>query len=337
MTRIDFTPEPFMPHPLMQNAHLQTVLGSWFRRKEGITYRRVRLDTPDDDFLDIDFAESRGHSWEQLGNNAPILLLMHGLEGNARKGYASEMYNAAARVGYRPVGINYRSCSGEMNQQPRFYHMGATDDIAFVHHWLETHYPDVPIIMVGISLGANMMLKYLGENNNSISQRVKAAVAISPPFIATNEQPLNDTRAGRIYGHFLLRTLQAKTRLKADIIHATQADPYRALKAKTLRQFDEAITAPLHGFVDAQDYYAKSHSVNFISDICVPTLLIRAMDDPFFNRDIPMGKITANSCLYSAFPEHGGHVGFVEGLPFANYGNWAQRQTIRFFQTMLTH
>ncbi|MDQ7037525.1 MAG: hypothetical protein Q9P01_22590 [Anaerolineae bacterium] len=107
MTRIDFTPQPFIPHPLMRNAHMQTVLASWFRHNKGITYRRVRLDTPDDDFLDIDFAEVQDYSWAQLGDTAPIMLLMHGLEGNARKGYAAEMYNAAARIGYRPVGINY--------------------------------------------------------------------------------------------------------------------------------------------------------------------------------------------------------------------------------------
>ena len=337
MSRVIFTPEPFVPHPLLRNPHLQTVIGSRYRQDKGVEYRRVRLDTPDEDFLDIDFGEVEGHSWAQLGDDAPILLLLHGLEGTARKGYAGELYIAAAKAGYRPVGVNFRSCSGEMNCQPRFYHMGATDDIAFVHEWLEAQYPDVPMMMIGISLGANVMLKYLGENSQSLSPRVQAAVAISPPFIATNKQPLNEDRIGRIYGRYLLKKLQMKTRLKAELIGQTKADPYRALKAKTLLEFDEAITAPLHGFKDAHDYYAKSHSVNFIGDICVPTLLIRALDDPFFNRDIPMDKIGANDCLYPAFTEYGGHVGFLEGLPFVNYSNWALRQSMRFFQTVLGH
>jgi hypothetical protein len=337
MTRIVFTPEPFMPHPLMRNPHLQTIIGSRTHLDKGITYRRVRLDTPDNDFIDMDFADADGYSWEQLGDAAPILLLLHGLEGCARKGYAGELYNAAIKAGYRPVGMNFRSCSGEMNCQPRFYHMGETEDVGFVHQWLEAHYLNVPIIIAGVSLGANVMLKYLGENSLSMSPRVKAAVAISPPFIATNKQPLNENRIGRIYGRYLLRKLQTKTRLKAHLIHRTDADPYRALQAKTLREFDEAITAPLHGFVDAQDYYAKSHSINFIGEICVPTLLIRALDDPFFNRDIPMDKINTNDCLYPAFTEYGGHVGFMEGLPYLNYSNWAQRQSIRFFETVLAH
>jgi uncharacterized protein len=336
MSRIDFTPEPFIPHPMMRNGHIQTLLGTWFRHDNGVVYRRVRLDTPDDDFIDVDFADVAGYTWEQLGDNAPILFLLHGLEGDARKGYAGELYHAAAHAGYRPVGINFRSCSGEMNRQPRFYHMGATDDIAFVHDWLEARYPDAPIVLVGISLGANMLLKYLGENGASMSKRVKAAVAISPPFIATKSQPLNDNRIGRVYGRYLLKRLQTKTRQKAHMLQSTKADPVRALQARTLREFDEAITAPLHGFNDAHDYYAKSHSINFISEIRVPTLLIRAWDDPFFNRDIPTDVISANACLHMAFTEHGGHVGFVEGLPFFQYTNWAQRQTLRFFEAVFS-
>jgi hypothetical protein len=336
MPRIEFIADPFEPHPLMRNKHLQTVLGSWLRQEKNITYRRVRIETSDDDFLDIDFADVAGYSWEQLGDKAPIFLLFHGLEGDARRGYANDLYDAVATAGYRPVGLNFRSCSGVMNRQPRFYHMGATDDIAVVHKWLESQFPNVPFVMAGISLGANMLLKYLGENGENMRNRVQAAVAISPPIIATQEQPLNDTPIGRMYGRYLLRKLQEKIRLKADTLQNTKADTNKALKAKILREFDEAIIAPLHGFENAHDYYNKCHSVNFLSGIRVPTLLIRAMDDPFFTRNIPHDIIAENDCLYPVFPEHGGHVGFMEGLPFVNFTGWVQRQVIRFFKTLET-
>lgn len=335
MQRLDFTPEHFEPHPLFRNSHVQTLAGEYFRPKKGIVFRRLRLDTPDGDFVDLDFPEIPNYTWDDLGADAPILYFLHGLEGDARRGYAQDLYKASAKAGFRCVGLNYRSCSGEMNRNPRFYHMGATDDVGFVHQWLLEQFPDAPMVMVGVSLGGNMLLKYLGECGESLPERVKAGAAISPPFVATGHQPLSDEFLGRLYGRYLLRKLQGKVRQKAWQLRETAADPYRALKATTLRDFDDAITAPLHGFKDAHDYYAQSNSVNFVEHIRRPTLLIRAQDDPFFNADIPHEKITANPYLYHAFPAHGGHVGFIEGTSPTNYQNWAQRQVLRFFELIL--
>lgn len=335
--KINFQAEPFKPHPLFRNAHIQTLSGEYFRKlSQEPPFRRVRLDTPDDDFIDIDFAEVEGYSWADLGDDAPILYFLHGLEGDARRGYAIDLYKDAAQAGFRCVGINYRSCSGEMNKQPHFYHMGATEDVAFVLDWLLNEFPDAPIFIVGVSLGANMLLKYFGERGTDLSERVSAGAAISPPFIATGAQKISDDRFGKLYGGHLLGKLQAKVRLKADTLYAeTSADPYGALIAKTLRDFDEAITAPLHGFKDAQDYYAQSNSINFISDIQRPTLIIRAEDDPFFNQDIPYQLLEEHPCLYPAITAHGGHVGFMEGTTPLNYRNWAQRQVLRFFEAVL--
>jgi uncharacterized protein len=298
-------------------------------------FRRVRLDTPDGDFVDLDFPAIPGYTWDDLGKDAPILYFLHGLEGDARRGYAQDLYKASAKAGFRCVGLNYRSCSGEMNRHPCFYHMGATEDVGFVHQWLLEQYPDVPMLMVGVSLGGNILLKYFGECGESLPERVMAGAAISPPFVATGTQPLSDDRLARLYGRHLLRRLQSKVRQKAWMLRETVADPYRALTATTLREFDNAITAPLHGFKDADDYYAQSNSVRFIEHIRRPTLIIRAKDDPFFNADIPYEKIDANPYLYSAFPQHGGHVGFLEGTTPFNYQNWAQRQVLRFFELVL--
>lgn len=333
MQILNFQAEPFKPHPLMKNANIQTLSGEYFRKlSPHPPFRRVRLTTPDDDFIDVDFADVEGYSWQDLGDSAPILYFLHGLEGDARRGYAVDLYHSAAKAGFRCVSINYRSCSGEMNRQARFYHMGATEDVDFVLQYLLDTFPNAPIVMVGVSLGANMLLKYFGECGESLSERILAGVAISPPFVATGTQKISDDRIGRLYGGHLLSKLQVKVRLKADDLYQTKADPYRALKASTLREFDDAITAPLHGFDDAHDYYNRSNSINFLPTIQRPTLLLRAEDDPFFNHDIPHDLIAENPYLYPAFTEHGGHVGFIEGYTPFNYDNWAQRQALRFFE-----
>jgi predicted alpha/beta-fold hydrolase len=335
INRLPFSAETFEPHLLFRNSHVQTLAGEYFRPKKGLEFRRVRLDTPDGDFVDLDFPEISNYTWKDLGEKAPILYFLHGLEGDARRGYAQDLYKGAAKAGFRAVGLNYRSCSGEMNRNPRFYHMGATDDVGFVHQWLLKEFPDAPMVMVGVSLGGNILLKYLGECGDALPERVVAGAAISPPFVATGHQPLSDEALGRIYGRHLLKRLQAKVRQKAEMLRETKAKPDAALAAKTLRDFDNAITAPLHGFKDASDYYAQSNSINFVADIRRPTLVIRSKDDPFFNADIPYEKIDANPYLYSAFPEYGGHVGFIEGTTPFNYQNWAQRQVLRFFEMIL--
>lgn len=336
MQSIHFQAEAFSPHPLLKNANVQTLAGEYFRKlSPQPSFRRVRLDTPDGDFLDIDFVDIEGYSWAELGEKAPIIYFLHGLEGDAQRGYAVDLYKEAARAGFRCVGINYRSCSGEMNRTPRLYHMGATEDIGFVLNYLLELFPDVPVMMVGVSLGGNILLKYFGECGESLPERIIAGTAISPPFVATGLQKISDDRIGKLYGGHLLKKLQEKVRLKADMLYQTNADPYRALKAKTLREFDDAITAPLHGFNGAQDYYGQCNSINFLASIQRPTLLLRAEDDPFFNQDIPHDVIAQNDCLIPQFTKHGGHVGFLEGTSPFNYSNWAQRQTLRFFEAVL--
>jgi hypothetical protein len=259
--------------------------------------------------------------------------LLHGLEGCARSGYAYATYRLAARAGLRPVGMNYRSCSGEMNRTARFYHMGATGDVQQVVRWLREQFgTEVPLLLIGFSLGGNMLLKYLGEGGATRRDEVTAAASISPPFVATGKQRITHG-TGALYGRYLLRKLKKKVRLKATTLRDTPADIHGALAARTLRDFDEAITAPLHGFRDADDYYATSNSIRFLSDIEVPTLVIRAQDDPFFNNDIPHDLFAENECLTGVFPAHGGHVGFIEGHYPVEQREWALRQAVTFLQS----
>jgi hypothetical protein len=315
---------------------VQTLLAKYLRHEHDVSFRRERLTTPDDDFIDLDFADVTGATWSQMREDAPILLLLHGLEGCAQSGYAYATYRLAAQQGMRPVGMNYRSCSGSMNHTARFYHMGATEDVRLVIDWLRDRFGDtVPLCLIGFSLGGNMLLKYLGESSHSAHRQITAAASISPPFVATGRQAIN-YGTGALYGRYLLRKLQKKVRLKADTLQSTQADIHGALHAKTLRDFDEAITAPLHGFRDADDYYATSNSVRFLADIRLPTLAIRAQDDPFFNDDdIPHDLFAENDCLTGLFPAYGGHVGFIDSTQGGDKHEWALNQAIDFLQAHL--
>jgi hypothetical protein len=328
-----FQADPFKPPVHLRNPHVQTLLAKYLRHEQDVSFRRERLTTPDDDFIDLDFADVTGTAWSQMPDDAPILLLLHGLEGCAQSGYAYATYRLAAQHGMRPVGMNYRSCSGAMNHTSRFYHMGATDDVRLVIDWLRDRFgANTPLCLIGFSLGGNMLLKYLGESSHSTQQQITAAVSVSPPFVATGRQAIN-SGTGALYGRYLLRKLQKKVRLKAHTLQGTRADIYGALRAKTLRGFDEAITAPLHGFRDADDYYATSNSVRFLADIRLPALAIRAQDDPFFNNDIPHDLFAENDCLTGLFPAHGGHVGFIESARGGDTHEWALNQAVRFFQT----
>lgn len=331
---IDFTPQPFNPAPYLRNAHIQTVLSTFMRHSGKVSFRRVRIDTPDGDFLDLDFAEVPNYSWAQLGEAAPILLMLHGLDGTARNGYTADMYQLAAAAGIRPVGLNYRSCSGEMNRTPKLYHLGSTEDVAFVHEWLEAQFPNAPIVMCGVSLGGSIILKYLGENGAALQGRLVAACSVSPPFDVRGKQALQQGVA-HLYELYLLHGLNSKVRQKIGILKHTAADPYRSLTATSLTDYDDAIIAPLHGFDSAQDYYEKCSAVNFMADVRVPTFVTRALDDPFFNPDTPFEIIAANPYLMGYFPEHGGHVGFMQGFSRQADNNWAATQSVAFLRSIL--
>lgn len=325
---LPFQLEPFTPARGLQNPHLQSILANGLRPKNGVEFRRQRLETPDDDFVDLDFADIPGTSWAELGDDAPIVLLLHGLEGSARRGYAHETYKQLAQRGIRSIGLNFRSCSGEMNRTAYLYHAGATADVALVMDWLNEQFPSVGKGMIGFSLGANVMLKYLGENGAGLDARVKTAVAISPPFDMVAGSQVFSHGTGKLYARRFLRSLKEKTRAHAPLI-ADKIDIERVLKAQTVEEFDDALTAPLHGFDGVMDYYQQSRSGNFLPGIQVPTLLLRSLDDPFFADDVEWVTKANNANLITGFTKRGGHVGFMEGL--ANRQFWAERQAARFF------
>jgi predicted alpha/beta-fold hydrolase len=325
----NFYLEPFNPSPLWRHPHAQTVLANTLRPTTGVTFHRLRMETPDGDFLDLDFAAVDG---VHLSKTTPLVLLLHGLEGSARSSYAYETYRQLAARGIRAVGLNYRSCSGEMNRTARLYHAGKTDDVDLVVNRLLEHQWGVSLGMVGFSLGANLLLKYLGEKGSNTA--VSAAVAVSPPFDLGRIADTFVQGEARHYGQRFMHDLQKKALLLAQR-DDNAINFQRILAIQNMREFDEAFTAPLHGFRDADEYYALNSSGRFVSDIHTDTLIIRALDDPMFAHDIPHAALARNEHITSALTPHGGHVAFAEGNNPRRFRYWAERQAARYLAAHL--
>ncbi|HSJ15714.1 MAG TPA: hydrolase [Longimicrobiales bacterium] len=321
-----FDPRPFRPARGLRGAHAQTIAGRVLRRAALPPLRRERIELPDGDFVDLDAIAARDE-------NAPLVLLLHGLEGSARRGYAIGAYRELARHGLRAVGMNFRSCSGEPNRGARFYHSGDTGDLRFVVGLLRARCPDVPLGAIGFSLGGNVLLKYLGETGAEAP--FDAAVAVSVPYdLAAGADALDASRIGRLYARLFLRSLIAKADTKAALL-ADRCDLARVRAARSLREFDDAATAPLHGFANAADYYARSSSRGFLERIRIPTLLLHAADDPFLPAAaFPAREIAANPYLRALLTERGGHVGFIEGSVWAPRF-WAEQHAAGFLAGLL--
>ncbi|MGQ0562902.1 MAG: YheT family hydrolase [Gemmatimonadota bacterium] len=321
----EFSAPWWLPSP-----HPQTVAGRFLRPRHTMPLRRERITTPDDDFLDLDFAPP-------VAADAPIVLLLHGLEGSAQRGYAFATYDELAKYGVASVGLNFRSCSGEPNLTARFYHSGETEDIRFVLRELRTRYPRAPIGAIGFSLGGNALLKFLGEEGAAAKELVGAAVAVSVPYdLAAGADHLDETAMGRFYTRIFVKPLVEKMERKRHLLSSV-CDLERARRARSFREFDDAVTAPLHGFASAEDYYTRSSSAQFVPRIRVPTLLLHSEDDPFLPASsIPRAAIAQNQHVTASIQRQGGHVGFIYGTP-ATPRFWAEENAARFLSEHLVN
>ena len=322
-----FRPARWLPGP-----HLQT-LGGRLLRPGRRTWWRERFELPDGDFVDLDFTVNP----EQLAGDhrRPLVLVLHGLEGSARSKYAVETYRALERRGIAGVGLNFRSCSGELNRLPRLYHSGDTGDIGLVVQRLAERFPDRPRGVVGFSLGGNALLKFLGEQGEAVRAHLAAAAAVSVPYDLSAGADFLVRPGGWLYTWFLLRKLKRKVRAKRRRMPPA-VDTSRALAAATFREFDEAATAPLHDFASAEDYYRRSSSGVFVSRIRIPTLLLQSTDDPFLPGDrVPVGAFRDNPHIVAAVTERGGHVGFVERSPPWKPAFWGEAEVARYMEAML--
>ena len=319
-----WTPRRFAPPWWLAGAHVQTLAGKFLRRPPDAMLTTERIETWDGDFLDIDWMPETDPA-------APLVLVLHGLEGHTKRGYMVQTFLALADRGLRAVGLNFRGCSGEVNRAPRFYHSGETEDVGFVIRLLRDRFPRRPLMAVGFSLGGNILLKYLGEQESTNASLIAAAVVISVPYdLSVGADALEQRGMARVYARYFLRSLLAKVRAKETIL-ADILDLDAVWACKTIRDFDEAATAKLHGFADAEDYYQKSSSNRFIPSIRVPTLILHSRDDPFLPvTAVPVSGIEANPFLNLILTDGGGHVGFFEGGPPWNPSFWMEDQSASF-------
>lgn len=266
-------------------------------------YRRERWDTPDGDFIDLDWVDGQP--------GAPCLVLFHGLEGSSRSHYARRLMHAVERRGWHGVVVHFRGCSGEPNRLPRAYHSGDSQEIDWVLHRLQARgHP--ALFAAGVSLGGNALLKWLAEQGNLACRVIDAAAAVSAPLDLAAANMALSSGFNLIYARHFLRTLIPAAMTKERRFPGC-IDVRRALAARTLRDFDDAVTAPLHGFLGADDYYARSSAGPLLDAIETPTLLLHAANDPF----LPLAALPHPERLPAAVTlevhRDGGHVGFVHG------------------------
>jgi predicted alpha/beta-fold hydrolase len=285
------------------------------RSRRQVAFVRETLETPDGDELVLDHVEGSAGS--------PRLITLHGLEGSSYSVYVQGFLAAAARRGWRGTAINFRSCARDParltrmlpNRRPRLYHSGETSDLDFVIRTLAAREPRTPLFAVGASLGGNVLLKWLGENPDQ--RMVAAAAALSAPYdLAAGSRHL-ETPMGGLYVRGFLSTLCPKAFEVAGRFPeaAARLDLGRVARCRTFWDFDDAATGPLHGFAGAEDYYARSSSLNFLSRIGTPTLCLSAEDDPFLPVSVlPRARAAASPAVTFVTTRRGGHIGFVSGL-----------------------
>ena len=290
--------------------HFQTLVARALRSPKGPGYVRERLDTPDGDFLDVDFGPDPGP-------DAPVVLVLHGLEGSSRRRYVRNVARELFVRGIRPVLMNFRGCSGEPNRTLRFYHSGETEDPAFLLTQLRRRHPGRRVGAMGFSLGGNALLKLLGERPDGGTGLVDAAAVMSVPYdLALGSGAMERTLMGRLYSAYFLRSLRAKVARHGAGL-AERIDLDAVARARTIQRFDDLVTAPLHGFRDAADYSERASSARWLDGIRTPTLLVHALDDPFLPADaIPLERTRTNPALELSLHPAGGHVGFLSGAPW---------------------
>jgi uncharacterized protein len=286
------------------------------------------VSTPDGDFVDLDWLDVPASA------GAPLLLVLHGLEGSCRSHYVHGLLEGGRHLGWSGVVLNFRSCSGEPNRLPRFYHSGDTDDLDEVVRLLSRREPERVIVAVGVSLGGNVLLKWLGEQGSSAPATVRAAVGISVPFyLEPCARTLDRGFQKWVYTANFMRTCKEKVRAKV-AVHGAFVDLEAALRARTFAAYDRVVTAPLHGFADEVDYWRRASCGPYLAKVARPALLISAADDPFVPPAALPNPATLPPHMRLEVTERGGHVGFIEGPPW-RVTSWGERRAVEFLRGVL--
>ena len=316
----------FEPSCILKNKHIQTLYSSLFRKIPNLNMEIEKFYLHDGDFL-----ECYWYNKPKYNSNTPIVVLFHGLAGSYKSPYIQDTMKELAKNSFASVLMHFRGCSGEQNRLPRSYHSGETGDaLAWIKH-INANFVNSKIFTVGYSLGGNMMLKLLGELGNK--SLITAAVSVSAPMqldICANQM---NKGFSKFYQHVLLKDLNAALEKKYDTLDMNTHLNLKKSEIKNLKtfwEFDEAYTAPIHGFESAQDYYTRCSAKQFLKDINTPTLIIHSSDDPFMTAKILPLEDEISDYITLEVSKYGGHVGFISGTLFKpDY--WLEKKIINYF------
>ena len=314
-------PSAYSTSGIFKNKHIHTIIPSQLRGIKKPAYQRERLDTPDGDFLDLD--------WLTGKKRENLLIILHGLEGSSESSYVKGISTFFVEKGWDAMVLNFRGCSGEPNRLLRSYHSGETEDL----HWVITEILKRKsysyIFLSGFSLGGNVLLKYLGESQAKVPKEVTAGIAVSAPVDIANSAQTLSKPSNWIYVQHFMQSLNPKLRQKQKQFPDKVKLPKKRMP-RNFAEFDGWFTAPVHGFQSAEDYWDKASSKHHLNKITVPTLLLTPLDDPFLGEACyPVEICKKHPHLYLETPKYGGHVGMrprSKGEPY-----WAEKRAWEFF------
>ena len=308
----------YRPPVWLRNGHVQSIWPTLFRKVQMPEPQTEVISTPDDDQLHLD--------WYRQDSNR-LAIISHGLEGHSRRPYVLGLARALMAAGWDVLAWNFRSCGGVMNRQPRFYHSGATEDLeTVINHALGKNYQN--LFLSGFSMGGNLTLLYLGQQGEQVDSRISGAVVYSVPADLAGSADMLALPSRKIYMQRFLNDLHGKMQEKSELFpDLIDVSGFRDIR--NFHEFDNRYTAPLHGFKDAQDYWANCSALFRLKDIRVPSLMINAADDPFLSPAcFPDSKKVLGSYVKLEVPKWGGHVGFVEHAKDGYY--WSERRALMF-------
>jgi predicted alpha/beta-fold hydrolase len=347
----------------LPTAHAQTIVPALFAHRPVVKYRRERWATPDGDFIDLDWlsydvdaeadparsearkatsspfdettplrdnANTGSKTPAPLPSNVPLFVLFHGLEGSSDSHYARILMAEAKARGWHGVVPHFRSCSGSMNLLPRFYHLADSAEVDWVLRRLKAQHPG-PVIAAGVSLGGNVLLRWLCEQEQDAANILDAAAAISAPLDVHAGGYAISQGFGMVYTLSFLKTLKRKALAKLDQ-YPGLFDRDAMLAARTMHAFDNAVTAPLHGFRDTDDYWTRATTRPYLPRIAIPTLLLNARNDPFLPGRVLPSEAEVSAAVTLDQPAHGGHVGFMTG-PFPGRIDWLSQRVFGYLHT----
>jgi len=306
----------------LKNGHVQSIYPSLFRRLDDRFLVKERIDTPDQDFIDLD--------WGQAGNRR-LVVLTHGLEGHSRRPYMLGMASTFLQHHWDVMAWNFRSCSGETNRHLRSYHSGAIDDLdTVVRHAISKGYDEVALI--GFSIGGNKTLIYLGKNAQRVPKQVIGAVVFSVPCDLRSSSEQLAKPKNILYMRNFLASLKQKLKQK-QLLFPNEIDLRGYAKIRNFREYDDRYTAPFNGFKDAEDYWRQSSSKQYLEEIVVPTLMISAKDDPFLTPEcFPYEVLAQAPSLTFEATDNGGHVGFMRVSQGKRY--WSEQRALAYLQSL---